>query len=85
MNSSGRQPRRRGFALFCSPLTLLGGNGNDSPRGGDGNDSLDGGDGSDTLEGEDGNDSGVDPDTLDGGNGTDTATNAGTDTLIFIP
>ncbi|NET39467.1 MAG: hypothetical protein F6K19_47135, partial [Cyanothece sp. SIO1E1] len=52
---------------FAPPLTLSGGDGDDSLLGGDGNDTLSGGQGNDTLQG------GFGADVIDGGEGLDTA------------
>ena len=49
----------------AGPVTLIGGNGNDSLIGGPNNDSLSGGAGNDTIDG------GLGADTIDGGGGTD--------------
>ncbi len=58
------------------PLTMLGGQGNDTLVGGSENDSLDGGNGKDSLSG------GAGTDTLSGGNGNDTLSGGtGSDTL----
>ena len=71
------------------PLTIDGGNGNDSITGGAGNDSILGGNGDDTLFGGAGNDvivgaDGVD--TVDGQRGTDTEIlGRGDDVAIWLP
>src|SRR5262249_49480375 len=61
----------------AGPVTLNGGDGNDTLVGGRGNDSLVGSNGNDSLLGDDGNDTlagGNGKDTADGGAGFDTAT-----------
>ena len=65
-------------ARSTGPVTLAGGEGNDSLVGGDGDDDLSGGDGDDTLDGRGGNDS------LDPGMGIDQILGgAGADTIVF--
>jgi Ca2+-binding RTX toxin-like protein len=70
-------------AVFLGPVTMAGGEGNDTLRGGDGDDVLNGGSGDDQLDAQAGNDTasggdgtdkldgGVGNDTLEGGEGTD--------------
>jgi len=75
------------------PVTLLGGDGNDTLTGGSGNDRLEGGAGNDQLYGGDGDDTllgGDGDDLLDGGAGTDvldggTGTNVLLDSLTVTP
>lgn len=72
---------------YLGPITLDGGDGNDSLlRGSTGNDQISGGNGDDTLEGQEGNDTldgGAGNDSISGGYGDDTLTGgAGADSLI---